>query len=61
MAFLYQNKANVCKNLIIAFICFKNDIFPSKLAKIAENCDYNIDPSSATSAAEAAALLLIGN
>jgi hypothetical protein len=42
--FLTQNKAKLCKILIITLVFKKNAIFCRKLAKIAENCDYNIDP-----------------
>jgi hypothetical protein len=44
LAFLTQNKAKLCKNLIITLISEKTPIFCRKLAKIAENCDHNIDP-----------------
>jgi hypothetical protein len=45
MAFLTQNKAKLCKNLIITFFLRKTAIFfRQKLAKIAEYCDHNIDP-----------------
>jgi hypothetical protein len=37
LALLTQNKAKLCKILIITF-------FRRKLSKIAENCDHNIDP-----------------
>jgi hypothetical protein len=40
-----QNKAKLCKNWIITLILEKNANFlRQKLAKIAENCDHNIDP-----------------
>jgi hypothetical protein len=43
--FLTQNKAKLCKLLIITLVCEKNaNFFRRKLAKIAENCDHNIDP-----------------
>jgi hypothetical protein len=45
MAFLTQNKAKICKILIITLVFEKNANFiRRKLAKIAENCDHNIDP-----------------
>jgi hypothetical protein len=44
MAFLTQNKAKLCKFLIITLDFKKNANFRRKLAKIAENCDHNIDP-----------------
>jgi hypothetical protein len=44
LAFLTQNKAKLCKILIITLFFEKNAIFCRKLAKIAENCDLNIDP-----------------
>jgi hypothetical protein len=44
LAFLSQNKAKVCKNLIITLVIEKTPIFCRKLLKIAENCDHNIDP-----------------
>jgi hypothetical protein len=44
MAFLTQNKAKLCKNLIITLVSEKNaNFFCRKLSKIAENCDHNID------------------
>jgi hypothetical protein len=43
LAFLTQNKGKLCKNLIITLVSEKNAIFCRKLAKIAENCDHNID------------------
>jgi hypothetical protein len=43
LAFFTQNKAKICEFLII--ILRKTPIFCRKLAKIAENCDHNIDPS----------------
>jgi hypothetical protein len=45
LAFLNQNKAKLCKNLILTLVFEKNAIFCRKLSKIAENCDHNIDPS----------------
>jgi hypothetical protein len=45
LAFLTQNKAKLCKNLIITLFWEKRQIFWRKLTKIAENCDHNIDPS----------------
>jgi hypothetical protein len=45
LAFLTQNKAKLCKNWIITLVFEKNaNFFRRKLAKIAENCDHNIDP-----------------
>jgi hypothetical protein len=45
MAFFAQNKAKLCKNWIITLVFEKNaNFFRRKLAKIAENCDHNIDP-----------------
>jgi hypothetical protein len=44
MALLTQNKDKLCKNFIITLVFEKNDIFRQKLARIAENCDHNIDP-----------------
>jgi hypothetical protein len=44
MAFLTQNKAKLCKILIITLVFEKNTNFCQKLSKIAENCDHNIDP-----------------
>jgi hypothetical protein len=42
---LTHNKAKLCKNLIIKLVFEKTPIFfRRKLAKIAENCDHNIDP-----------------
>jgi hypothetical protein len=43
---LTQNKAKLCKILIITLFFFKKNanFFRQKLAKIAENCDHNIDP-----------------
>jgi hypothetical protein len=45
LAFLSQNKAKICKNFYhnIGF-WEKRQFFHRKLAKIAENCDRNIDP-----------------
>jgi hypothetical protein len=47
MAFLTQNKAKLCKNLIITYVGLweKRQFFRRKLSKIVENCDHNIDPS----------------
>jgi hypothetical protein len=47
-AFFTQNKAKLCKKLIITLVFQKNANFFAvcKLAKIAENCDHNIDPRS---------------
>jgi hypothetical protein len=44
LAFLTQNKAKLCKILIVTLAFEKNAIFCRKLSKIAENCDHNIDP-----------------
>jgi hypothetical protein len=45
LAFLTHNKAKVRKMLIITMVFEKNaNFFCRKLAKIAENCDHNIDP-----------------
>jgi hypothetical protein len=45
LAFLTQNKAKLCKILIITLVFEKNaNFFRRKLSKIAENCDHNIDP-----------------
>jgi hypothetical protein len=41
LAFLTHNKS---KMLIITLVLRKRQIFRRKLAKIAENCDHNIDP-----------------
>jgi hypothetical protein len=48
LAFLTQNKAKLFKILIICNIGFEKNanFFRRKLAKIAENCDHNIDPWS---------------
>jgi hypothetical protein len=43
LAFLTPSKAKLCKILIIALVFEKTTIFCRKLAKIAENCDHNID------------------
>jgi hypothetical protein len=42
--FFTQNKAKLCKILIMTLFFEKNANFCQKLAKIAENCDHNIDP-----------------
>jgi hypothetical protein len=45
LAFLTRNKAKLCKILIITLVFEENaNFFRRKLAKIAENCDHNIDP-----------------
>jgi hypothetical protein len=45
LAFLTQNKAKLCENLIITLVFDKKrQFFRRKLSKIAENCDHNIDP-----------------
>jgi hypothetical protein len=47
LAFLTQNKAKLCKMLIITlFFLEKRQIFRQKLSKIAEYCHHNIDPCS---------------
>jgi hypothetical protein len=47
LAFFAQNKAKLCKNWIITLVFEKNaKIFRRKLAKIAENCAHNSDPST---------------
>jgi hypothetical protein len=47
MAFLTQNKAKLCKILIITLVFEKNAIFSPEIGeKIAENSDHNIDPRS---------------
>jgi hypothetical protein len=48
LAFLTQNKAKLCKFLIITLVFEKTPIFRRKLEEIAENCDHNIDPWSPT-------------
>jgi hypothetical protein len=47
LAFLTQNKAKLCKILIITLVFEKNAIFSPK---IAENCDHNSDPRTIKSA-----------
>jgi hypothetical protein len=50
---LTQNKAKLCKILIITLVFEKNAIFfRRKLSKIAENCDHNIDPCLPVSMAQ---------
>jgi hypothetical protein len=45
MVVLIQNKVKLCKILIITLVFEKNaNFFCRKGAKIAENCDHNIDP-----------------
>jgi hypothetical protein len=44
LAFFAQNKAKLCKILIITLVEKNANFFAKKLAKIAENCDHNIDP-----------------
>jgi hypothetical protein len=45
IAFFTQNKAQLCRILIITLVFEKNaNFFRRKLAKIAENCDHNIEP-----------------
>jgi hypothetical protein len=41
--FLLKLLIVICKNLIITLVFEKNAIFRRKLAKIAENCDHNIE------------------
>jgi hypothetical protein len=47
MAFLIQNKAKICKILIITLFFEKTPIFCQKLSKIAENCDHKKTPDLA--------------
>jgi hypothetical protein len=43
--FFAQTTARFCKNLIVTLVFEKKrQFFRRKFAKIAENCDYNIDP-----------------
>jgi hypothetical protein len=45
LAFFAQSKAKLRKNVIITLVFEKKrQFFRKKLAKIAENCDHNIDP-----------------
>jgi hypothetical protein len=45
LAFFTQNKAKLCKILIITLVFEENaNFFRRKLSKIVENYDYNIDP-----------------
>jgi hypothetical protein len=45
LAFLTHNKAKLCKFWIVTLDLEKKRLFcRRKLAKIAENCDHNIDP-----------------
>jgi hypothetical protein len=45
LAFLTRNKAKLRNILIITFVFEKKrQFFRQKLAKIADNCDHNIDP-----------------
>jgi hypothetical protein len=46
ISILTQNKAKLCKILIITLVFEKNANFSPKMSKIAENCDHNIDPWS---------------
>jgi hypothetical protein len=48
VAFFTQNKAKLCKILIITLIFEKRPFCCQKLAKIAENYDHNIDPRPLT-------------
>jgi hypothetical protein len=44
-AFLVQNTANAFKNWIVTLVSKKSDmLFRRRWAKIAKNCDHNIDP-----------------
>jgi hypothetical protein len=53
MAFLTQNKAKLCKILILTLVFGeKHQFFRRKLAKIAENFDHNIAQSGHTGLAE---------
>jgi hypothetical protein len=47
--FLFQSTASLCKNLLITLVFekTKRQFFRRKLAKIAENCDCDIDPKNA--------------
>jgi hypothetical protein len=45
LAFYAQTTASFCKKNYYTIGFEKNAIFRRKLAKIAENCDHNIDPS----------------
>jgi hypothetical protein len=45
LAFLTRNKAKLCKIVIVTLVFEKKrQFFRGKSAKIAENCDHNIDP-----------------
>jgi hypothetical protein len=45
MAFSTLDKAKLCKNLTIILVLEESaNFFRQKLAKMAENCDHNIDP-----------------
>jgi hypothetical protein len=45
IGFFTQNKAKLCKCLIITLVFEKSaNFFRRKLSKIAENCGHNIDP-----------------
>jgi hypothetical protein len=45
LAFLTQNRAKLCKSLIITLVFDKKrPFFRQKLMEIAENCNHNIDP-----------------
>jgi hypothetical protein len=47
LAFFAQTTASFCKNSIVTLVFEKNaNFFRQKLAKIAENCNNNIDPRS---------------
>jgi hypothetical protein len=49
MAFFIQNKAKLCKKMIITLVFEKNaNFFRRKFPKIAENCDHIIDLSRVT-------------
>jgi hypothetical protein len=51
LAFLTQNKGELCKILIITLVFEKTPFFRRKLAKISENCEHNIDPRTPKSVA----------
>jgi hypothetical protein len=44
LAFLTENKAKLCKNLIIKLVFEKKRHFRQNCKKIAENCDHKIRP-----------------
>jgi hypothetical protein len=54
LALFTHTTVSFCKNLIITWVFEKNaKFFRRKLAKIAENCDHNIDHSSRNGHAQA--------